>query len=159
MADQRGRDYSVPVQGVAVSAAQDIYEIIPADDKPIKQVGLEIGQSTEVGDAAEEGLRIAIRRGDTVTGSGGSAPTVRAPDPHDAAAGFTAEANNTTKANTSGVVIAATAWNIRIVPQQWWWPDNFPVGADQGNSRMCDELVAAPADAVTADHTAWIREF
>lgn len=84
---------------------------------------------------------------------------MRAPDPHDAAAGFTAEANNTTKANTSGVAMLATAWNIRATPYQWWWADNFPIGADQGNSRMCDELLSTPGDSITVDHTAFVREF
>jgi hypothetical protein len=159
MADQRGRDYSASVQAVAMTVAQDLWEIVPADDKPLKIIGHVLANSTDFGDAQEEGFRLAIRRGDTVSGSGGSAPTVRAMDPHDAAAGFTVEANNTTKANTSGVVIDASGWNIRITPQNFWWPDNFAPGADQGNSRMCLELVAAPTDSVTVDLSAYPREF
>src|ERR1041385_261000 len=144
MADQRGRDYSGSTQAVAVTAAQDLAEIVPADDKPLKIIGFVLGNRTDFGDAQAEILPTAVRRGDTVSGSGGSSPTIRADDPHDASAGYTQEANNTTKANTSGVVVDAGGWNVQYVPGVFWYPDNFAPGADQGNSRICHELVAAP---------------
>ena len=152
------RAYSIPVQAVAITTAQDLYEIAPADDKPCILDGLELGQSTDYGDAAAEGVRLASRRGDTVSGSGGSSPSIRAVDPQDAAAGLTAEANNTTKANTSGVAIYGSAWNIQISPTNIWWPDAYGLKVSQVESRICLELVAAPADSVTVDHTLMLRE-
>ena len=35
-----GRTYSVIFSAVAVSAAQDLFELSPADDKPVEIVGL-----------------------------------------------------------------------------------------------------------------------
>lgn len=156
-----GRDYTVQVQAVSVgTAAQDLFEFGPADDKPIKIIGLELGQDTELGDAAEEAMRLAIRRGNATTGSGGSAPTVRATDKHDAAAAFAAEANNTTKASTgSPITILNTAWNERMSPSIWWWPDNFGVSSDQADTTACIEMVTTIADALTLNQTAYVREF
>lgn len=153
------RDGTARVAGVSVSAAQDFFEYQPADDKPVQFRGAEYGQSSDLGDAAEEVLRTAIRRGDTVSGSGGSTPSALASDTGDTAPGASVEANNTTKANTSGVVLQSTAFNIRIAPTPWWFPDNFAPLAKQGNTTMCWELVAAPADAVTLDQTVYAREF
>ena len=153
------RDYTASVQAVAASAAQDVYELNPADDKPVKITGFELGQSTDFGDANDEGVRIAVRRNNSTSGSGGSTPSPIPGDPHDGAAGFTVEANNTTKASTgSPLVVAATTWSIRA-STAWWFPDNSAPGADQGSPRICVELVAAPADSITIDSSVYVREF
>lgn len=151
------RAYIVPVQNVGISLAQDIYEVAPADDKPCILDGVDMGQSTDYGDSAAEGVRLAIRRGDTVSGSGGSSPSIRAVDPQDSAGGFTVEANNTTKANTSGIAMWGGAWNVQQAGQIWW-PDTYPVKVSQVESRACLELVAAPADSLTCDHSLFVRE-
>ncbi len=66
-----GRVYSVNFENVAVTALQDLFEISPADDKPVRILGLFLSQSTELGDAAEEMLRIQVIRGHNTGGSGG----------------------------------------------------------------------------------------
>lgn len=155
-----GRDYGVQVSAVSVgTAAQDLFEFGAADDKPIKMIGVELGQDSELGDAAEEAMRLAIRRGNTTGGSGGSTPTVRSLEKHDASAGFAAEANNTTKASTSGATFWSSAWNERMTPAQFWWPDNTGVSSDQGDVTMCVEMVTTIADALTLNQTAYVREF
>lgn len=145
--------------GVSVSLAQDFWEIQCADDKPVAMRGCEFAQSSDLGDAAEEVLRTAVRRGNTTSGSGGSAPTMRAADVHDAAPAAVLEANNTTKATTAGATLTNSGFNIRIAPTPFWWPDNFGPLSDQGQTSMCHELVAAPADAVTIDQTLYAREY
>ncbi|MBP8301429.1 MAG: hypothetical protein KA020_13765, partial [Planctomycetes bacterium] len=67
-----GRTYAVTFNAVAVSAAQDLFEITPGDDKPCEIVSLSIGQYSDAGDAAAELLGIQIIRGFTASGSGGS---------------------------------------------------------------------------------------
>ena len=57
------RIYAVPFENIAVTAAQDFFDIAPADDKICVIHGCWISQSTEVGDAQEEFLRIKIIRG------------------------------------------------------------------------------------------------
>jgi hypothetical protein len=152
------RVYSVSFENVAVSAAQDFFELTPADDHPIVLLALYIDQSSDVGDAAEELLRYKIIRGHTTSGSGGSTATPRPMDPGDAAAGFACEINNTTIASAGTAVdIHAGAFNIRSGLALIWPPEMTPV-ANQGNTTIVVRLMAAPADALTMGGTLYVAE-
>lgn len=159
-----GRIYSVVLQGTVTAAGGDVdlFEFLPADDKPIKLRGFLISQLSEVGDLAEEGLRISIiRLPATVTsGSGGSSPTPAPPDSADSAAGTLAEVNNTTVATTSGtaVILAEMAWNNRNSPYDFWYPDEkFAPKAKQGEGLVI-RMQTTLADDMTFCGTAWIEE-
>lgn len=152
-----GRMYSVIFSAVAVSAAQDLFELTPADDKPLEIVGIELGQSSDAGDAMDELLQISIIRGYTASGSGGSAPTPVPMNPSDTAAGFTAEVNNTTVANTgTAVTLQTTCWNVRAGYIQWF-PEGARPTAGQGNTTIVVRQTA-PADAITMSGTIYVRE-
>jgi hypothetical protein len=126
-----GRIYRVPFVASTVTAAggnTDLWEIIPADDKPCRIVGIRLGQISEVADAAEEGLDLTIvHLGATVTSGNGTAVTPVPADPaiSDLAAGFAAEINGATVATTSGTttIVEAIAWNNRNTPLEIYWPD------------------------------------
>jgi hypothetical protein len=150
--------YSVEFENVAVSAAQDLFEISPADDRPVKLIGLFLSQNSDVGDAAEEMLRIRIIRGHTTGGSGGSAATARPMDPRSAAAGFAAEINNTTIASAGTAVnLHSEAFNIRAGLAIWWPPEAQPK-ADQADGTIVIRLLANPADAVSTSGTLYVEE-
>jgi hypothetical protein len=104
-----GRCYSVIFENVAVTAAQDIFELSPADDKPIRILSWELTNVSDFGDAQEEVLRLEWIRGFTTSGSGGTAPTPRPANRSDAAAGFAAEVNNTTQATTGTTTFSGRA--------------------------------------------------
>ena len=160
------RIYRVPYTGTLTNAGgdSDWFEILPADDKPCKIVGLKCGQTTEVGDTAEESPRITVRHmAATVTsGSGGSAVTpVKNDMGVDVAAGFAAEANNTTVATTSGTstIMEEFAWNLRGSPLEMWWPDDdLAPTARQGEALLvrCESTLA---DDVTGTITLFVKEF
>jgi hypothetical protein len=153
-----GRMYSVNFENVSVSAAQDLFEISPADDKPLKIHSIEISQISDVGDAAEEMLRLELIRGYTSSGSGGSAFTPNPLNPNDPAAGFASEINNTTLANTgTAVVLYAAAFNIRAGWMYLPTPECRPV-VTQAQATMVLRLMAAPADAVTLSGTMIVEE-
>lgn len=152
-----GRIYTVVFSAVAVSAAQDLFEITPADDKPIEIVGIELGQSSDAGDAMDELLQISIIRGHTTSGSGGSAPTPTPMSPAESAAGFTAEVNNTTVATTgTTTALTTTCWNVRAGYIQWF-PEGMRPTATQGNTTIVVRQTA-PADAITMSGTLYVRE-
>lgn len=155
-----GRMYSVVFENVSVTAAQDFFELTPADDKPILIHGIYLANISEVGDAAEEMLRVAILRGHTTGGSGGSAPT---PAPlgssAGAAAGAAAEVNNTTIASAgTAVTLHAESFNVRAGWQFIPTPEARP-GASQANTTIVVRLMAAPADAVSMSGTLIFEEF
>jgi len=155
------RMYACPFDAVSVSAAQDFWEVPPADDKPVYIAGIwldNVGGTADAADAQEELLRLAIYRGFTTSGSGGSTVTpVPANSSIDTAAGATVEINNTTVATTSGTLLAAMGWNVRV-PFREWFPQEFWVGASQTNTTLLVRLVTAPADAVSMSGTLWIVE-
>jgi hypothetical protein len=152
------RTYSVNFENVAVTAAQDFFELTPSDDHPIKVLGLFLSQSTDVGDSEEEMLRIQIIRGHSTSGSGGSAQTPVPLDPSDTAAGFAAEVNNTTIASAgTGLILHSDTFNIRSGLQIFWTPETCPI-ANQGNTTIVVRLLAAPADSVTMGGTLYVEE-
>lgn len=158
------RIYNVVFAGTLTNAGgdQDLIEILPADDKPVRLRGWSIGQTSEVADAAEEGLRVSvIRLPATVTsGSGGSSPAVSPLDSADAACGATIEVNNTTVATTSSTAVTLNefAWNIRASPWDFWYPDDrFCPVVKQGEGLVV-RLQTTPADDISAALSFWIEE-
>lgn len=159
-----GRIYSVAWQGTVTNAGgdQDLIEIQPASNKPIKLRGMVFSQISEVGDTAEEGVRISVMRlpATLTSGSGGSSSTPVPADSSDAAAGATVEVNNTTVATTSGtaVTLAELGWNIRQSPFDFWWPDERFAPKAKNGEGLVVRLQTTVADDLTGEFTFWIEE-
>jgi hypothetical protein len=159
-----GRIYSVPFAGATVTNAggnADLWELLPADDKPIRLRGFRFGQISEVGDAAEEGVELqVIRMNATITSSNGGSVTPVPMDSADSAAGFTAETNGATVATTSGTatIVESCPWNIRASPCEVWYPDErFCPKAKQGEGLFI-RLLTTVADDITFGGCAWVEE-
>lgn len=158
-----GRIYYIPYTGTLTNAGgnADLLECLPADDKPVRLRGMVLSQISEVGDAAEEGLQIVVKRlTATVTTGNGTAVTPTPVDSADTAFGGTAECNGSTIATTSGstVNLAYFGWNIRNTPFEFWWPDPaMAPKAKQGEGLFvtCD---TTPADDITINLTFIIEE-
>lgn len=97
------RTYNVSFEQVTVSAAQDLVQIKGAAGKSVRILEVNISEiDSSPAPAQMLSLRCRFLPATVTDGSGGSAPTPRPMDPGDAAASFTALANNTAKATTSG---------------------------------------------------------
>lgn len=133
----------------AITAQIDVFEVTPADDKPVILHELRMWQTTELGDAAEEIIGLQIIRGLATTGSGGGTPTIVPRLANDTAAGFAAECRNTTLATAGTAAVGfSDAWNVRI-PYIWTpTPEMRPVCA-QSSTLFVVRLMAAPADSLT----------
>lgn len=152
-----GRIYTAAFNNVAVTAIQDLFEIVAAADSIVVVHDLHLSQNTDVGDAAEEVLRIELTSGHTTSGSGGSSVTPVPAQLQDSAFGGTCEANNTTQASTGTIVTHYVwNWNIRVGFDKIWTPETRPVIAP--SRRMCVELPAAPADSVSMSGTITFEE-
>lgn len=150
------REYTVQVTNVSISAAQDLLELIPADDKPIELVGVFV---TVYNSETNEQMTCTVQRrsGAFTSGSGGSTPTPVPINSVAAAAGFTAEANNTTRATGgTGVTLHAEGW-----PSQGGWAfqplPGFEPKAIQGEILVVG-LEVAPGAATNFNITAYVRE-
>lgn len=145
--------YTAVFQAVAVTAAQDLLSLLTTAACPVKVHYFSCGQSTDVGDAAEENLRIRIQRGMTTVGSGGSAPAavpVEAGNTMTATA--TPRANDTTAASGGTIVqVWEEVWNVRT-PYIWMPTPAMQVTVGV-STRLAFNLVAAPADSLTMSGT------
>jgi hypothetical protein len=161
-----GRLYTVPFASGTVTNAggnADLWELTPADDKPIKLRGFILGQTSEVADAAEEAVNVSvIHLGATVTSGNGSSVTAVPLDPGISfpAAGFTAEINGATVATSSGTstTVYEFCWNLRNSPCEIWFPDDrFCPVARQG-AALVIRLNTTVADDITFAGTAIVEE-
>lgn len=161
-----GRIYAVPFNAVVTAAGTDVdlWSFQPAANKPIELRGFTLGQITEVGDTAEEGLRITIKRlpATFTVGSGGAAVTAVAPvgSSLDTVWGFTARTNDTTVSTSSGTVqvLDEFGWNNRNSPYEKWYPDkNFCPGAFNAQGLVI-RMETTLLDDMTFSGVAWVEE-
>lgn len=159
MAAQRGV-YTVVFDQQTIAAASgdyDLWELVPADDKPIEIVAISLGNKSEVGDAQDEMLAISIVRGNT-TSSNGTATTPQPLDPSDGAASFTAETVGSTVATAgTSVNLVVDTFNVRA-GYPLVLPEVMRPKVSQANTGMYVRLTAAAADDLTLSGTLWVRE-
>lgn len=156
--------FTVPFTATVTNAGgnADLWEVLPGDDLPCKIRGIRLGQTSEVGDTAEEGLRISIlrMRATITSGSGGTAGAPEDVARSNQAPGFTSETNNATVATTSGdtEIVEELSWNVRNSPFEIWYPDpDFAPKAIQGEGLFV-RLQTTPADDFTFAGTLWVEE-
>lgn len=146
--------YTATVNAVAVSAAQDIFEIVtPATTRAVIRE-IRIGQYSDAGDSQAELLSVLIIRGYTVSGSGGSTPTplsLYKRSTGTPTSACTVEANNTTVANTgTAEVLFADTWNVQT-------PFIYKPDTDErlrmDYSQRVVVRITAPSDSITLNAT------
>jgi hypothetical protein len=152
------RTYTAVSEAVAVSAIQDLAELVAGANSVIEIISMVVSQESEEGDAQDEMLRLTWTRGHTTTGTGGTTVNANPTDSGDAADEAIIKANNTTQATGgSPVGLDVEAFNVRAgyfhkpVPEERMWlsPDE----------RIVLELPVAPADPITLSWTLKFREY
>jgi hypothetical protein len=161
------RLYKVPATMTVTNVGGncDLLQLNPADDKPVRLVGLRLGVTTEVGDAGEEGLELQLMHmAATVTdGAGtGSVTVTPVPNPRPAgtAAGFTARVCSPTVATTSGTstIVEYIGWINRATPLEIWYPETqWCLEAAQGEAIVL-RINTTVTDDMTLQLTAFVEE-
>lgn len=156
-----GRMSTVEFEAQTITNAggdRDLFYIAPADDKPCVIWGWYFCQFSDVGDAAEEMLRLRLIRGHTTVGSGGAAATPGMLLPGDTAAGYTARTNDTTIASAGTAVnLISGGFNIRS-GEIFWLPERVRPHVTQAQGSIVLRLMAAPTDDVTLSGTLFVEE-
>ena len=160
-----GRLYMHPYFGTVTNAGgnADLFELAPAANKPCRLRGLMLGQTTEVGDAAEEGLNLnIIRMTATVTGGNGTGVTgvpVRSAIANTAAS-YAAESNGATVATTSGAAttMSEMGCNERNTPFDFFFPDMDFSPEVQNAEFLFLRMATTPADDFSGAFTFWVQE-
>lgn len=152
-----GRMYSAVFESIAVSALQDLFELVAPADAIVKVHACFISQSSEEGDAQDEQLHLAWTRAHTTSGSAGSAVTPTPLEAGDPVFGGTVERNNTTQATGgSPVVLWSESFNVRAGWAYIPTPETRIVLSP--GVRLVLELPTGPADEVTMDGTLIFEE-
>lgn len=149
-----GRKYAAVFEEIAVTVAQDLFEVVAPADGTVVVHSVTITQSSDAGDAQAEMLPILIHRG-TATGSGGTTITPSPLSEGDAAFGGVVEANNTTQ-SVEGTFLHGEAFNVQI--GFYYLPppeDRVEVSPSQ---LFIVELQAAPDDSLTMNGTIVFEE-
>ena len=158
--------YTATFNAVAVTAAQDVFELVAPANSAVRIRECRIGQYTDFGDAAAEILSVLIIRGYTVSGSGGTSVTPANVKglTGSLAASSTVEANNTTVANTgTPITLYSDVWNIATPwwfapsmpsPRSGWWGEHLIIAPSQ----RVVVRITAPADSITVNGTLVFEE-
>lgn len=142
-----GMQYTAVAVATAKTAETDIFEIVAPADCIVAITSLYIGQSTDFGDAAAEGLKIQFIKGYATTGSGGNTVTPTKLQTGFAAAGSTVESHNTTIASTgSPLTVHEDNFNVQIGYQWRPAPNEYIILSP---SERLVIRIPAPADSIT----------
>lgn len=154
------RTYSISFTDVAVSALQDLFEVLCGSGKWFILEELVIGQRSDFGDAEAEGLMVLIRRASAgyTTGSGGSAGTAVKHTSLDVAFSGTAKVNNTTQATGTLTTLRDCPFNVQGECE--YFPTSGKVAyAFNAGEALVVSISSAPVDALTMSGTVVITEY
>lgn len=116
-----GRIYTVTFDNVSVAAAQDLIQVLGASGKICKILREWVNCTDTSGLTSQQIYGRSRYLPATVTnGSGGSTPTPRKRDQGDAAATFTAFANNTTPATSNATAVEVNNWGVNSLGGYDW---------------------------------------
>ena len=149
-----GRKYSASFEEVAVTAAQDLFEVVAPADGAVIIHSVTITQSSDAGDAQAEMLPILIHRG-TATGTGGTTVTPSPMSLGDSAFGGVVEANNTTQ-SAEGTFLHAEGFNVQI--GFFYLPPPEDRVEISPSALFIVELQTAPSDSLTMNGTVVFEE-
>lgn len=143
--------YGAEINASAVTTATDLFQITPVADRAVLIYSLVLGQTTDLGDAAEEILLIGLFR-DVTAGSGGTAETEYGySNAAISNASSAAVLTLNSSISTGGTLIDIIPWNIRMpliwepIPELRPKLSNLAAEGPAHSFR----LLAAPTDSIT----------
>lgn len=162
------RTYKVAATMTVTAAGgnTDFLQLNPAVNKPVRLVGVRLGNTSEVGDAGEEGIELQlVHMTATVTDGAGTGSTLVTPTmvPRPSigqAAGFTARVNSPTIATTSGTttVVEYVGWINRVTPLDIFYPESKWACEAINGEVILLRMTTVLQDDVTVQITAFVEE-
>jgi len=150
--------FTVVCENVAVTAAQDVLAAYAATTKKLRLLAVELaanGQTT-VGNYP---IRLRYLPATVTAGTGGAAVTPHNVNPDGAAPSFTARANDTAHATTSGTAADVVASQFNPINGYYW---QAPTGVgDEPKADLSGAFVLsldAVAGTLNVSATMWLRE-
>lgn len=148
--------FSAPLTPAAITTTADLFHVTAAAEVPVTLVAMELYNTTDLADAQEEVLSIALVRAVT-GGSGGTALTEVNYANADAGTVTAAVVGLNTTVSTAGTVLAHFGWNVRI-PFFWCPVPEMRPSVDATDDPIVFRLLAAPTDSITIGGTIYWLE-
>jgi len=147
--------YTASQDAQAITTAVDLLFCTVAADVPIELWGFDIANTTDLGDANEEVLKIEIRSG--VTGGGAGSALTENPL-HDRGPTATAAWLGQATASTVGTLRKTIYWNVRQAGPAWIATPETVIRASAAGDPLAFRLLAAPADSITLSYEVLWKE-
>lgn len=151
------RLYSVPIDAVAVSAAQDLFGLLATSGMAFKVHMIELGQKSITTWEAKE-IKLVRNPATATVGSGGSAATPRPVNPGDAAATVTARINDTTPQTTGGTQAIFFSRTWEFLNGFFWMPAPEQRPVIKPSEGLALKLPTAPSASMTVSGYMLIEE-
>ena len=147
--------YTASQTAQALTTAVDLMVGTVATDVPVELWGFDIGNTTDLGDAAEEVLLIGVYAGVSTTGVGAALTEVAL---HDRAPANTMTWVGQGTATTGGNLKHVIHWNVRQAGPAWIATPETVIRVSAANDPVAFRLLAAPADSITLTYEALWKE-
>lgn len=147
--------YTASQDAQAITTAVDLLYCTVAADKPVELWGLDIANTTDLGDANEEVLRIGIYSGVTGGGTGSALTEVAL---HELAPTAGAAWLGQATASTSGTLRKTIYWNVRQAGPAWIATPETVIRISAAADPIAFRLLAAPADSITLSYEVLWKE-
>lgn len=142
--------YTASQDAQAITTAVDLMHGTVAADVPVRLWGFDIANTTDLGDANEEVLRVGIFTG--VTGGATGAALTEVPV-HDRGPTATAAWLGQAAASTGGTLRKTIYWNVRQAGPAWIaQTESASIRVSAANDPIAIRLLAAPADSITLSY-------
>lgn len=139
--------YTASQDAQAISTAVDLFHITIADDKPFYLWGLDICNTSDLGDANEEVLKLGFYSGVTGGGSGSALTEVALSDYNSMSAGTAIVGQGT--ASTGGTLRKVFYWNVRQAGPIFIATPETRIRVGQASSASAIRFLGAPGDSIT----------
>ena len=149
--------YTVSQDAQAITTAVDLLVGTVATDVPMKLWAFDIANTTDLGDANEEVLKIGIYTGVTGNGAGSALTEVATMDRAPTVSGIWLGQGTAT---TGGTLRKTIYWNVRQAGPAWVAVhEDATIKVNAANDPVAFRLIAAPADSITLSYeVTWSEE-
>ena len=149
--------FIVPFSGVAVTAAQDVFEIVTGATYRVAIREIRLSQYSDMGSAQSEMISVTIHRGHTVAGSGGASVTPINTSPWTGITASTTAARNNTVVASGGSPSLLLADGMNVMAGWYYnWEKDERILVNQSERLVV--RISAPSDELTMNGTLVFEE-
>lgn len=151
--------YSTAFDQWSTAAPMDLWEIVPVDERPIRIIGLILGQTSDEGDAEAEILRLQFYRSHVTSGSGGSTASTAGLNTDVASGITTVEYGNSVLATGGSPALLYSDVVHNQIGKELWFPPEAQIQLVHPEARLVVRMPDTPNDVMAWSSTLFFEEY